>query len=251
MNFSNMSDDKILAITKDVSWIGVLDPEIVTFDIVMETRYGTTYNSYFINAGKKTIIETVKIQFWDTYLEKLKKVTDPAEIEYIVLNHTEPDHSGSLANLLKLAPKATVVCSGTGYRYLTDLLGFEFPHILVKDCGTLDLGNKSLQFISAPNLHWPDSILTYLPEDKLLFTCDVFGEHFCHQGIFDDQVDDFDHAFRYYFDVIMKPFSKFMIKAIEKVKPLQIDAICPGHGAILRSKWKNMWIFRKPLRLRP
>ena len=234
-----MSDNKILKVTEDVSWIGVLDPDIQTFDIVMETRYGTTYNSYFINAEKKTIIETVKIQFWDTFLKKIKMVMDPSELEYIVLNHTEPDHSGCLANILQLAPKARVVCSGSGYRYLTDLLGFEFPNIQMKDCDTLDLGNKTLQFISAPNLHWPDSILTYLQEDRLLFTCDVFGEHYCHEGIFNDKVGDFDDAFRYYFDVIMKPFSKFMIKAIEKIRPFQIDAICTGHGAVLRTNWKK------------
>lgn len=234
-----MSDKKILKVSDDVTWIGVLDPDIVTFDIVMETRYGTTYNSYFINAGKKTVIETVKLQFWETYLEKLKQVVDPAEIDYIVLNHTEPDHSGCLANLLKLAPKATVVCSGAGYRYLADLVGFEFPHIAVRDCGVLDLGNKTLQFISSPNLHWPDSFMTYLREDRLLFTCDIFGEHYCDEGIFDDQVGNFDEAFRYYFDVIMKPFSKFMIKAIEKVRSLEINAICTGHGAILRTNWRK------------
>ncbi len=234
-----MADNKILKVSEDVSWIGVLDPDIITFDIVMETRHGTTYNSYFINAEKKTIIETVKVQFWNTYLEKLKRVMDPSEIDYIVLNHTEPDHSGCLANILQLAPKAIVVCSGSGYRYLSDLLGFEFPHILVKDCDTLDLGNKTLQFISAPNLHWPDSILTYLQEDRLLFTCDVFGEHYCHEGVFDDDANDFDKAFRYYFDVIMKPFSKFMIKAVEKIRLLQIDAICTGHGAVLRKNWKK------------
>jgi NADH oxidase (H2O-forming) len=234
-----MTDDKILKVSEDVSWIGVLDPDIVTFDIVMETHFGTTYNSYFINAEKKTIIETVKIQFWETYLEKLKRVMDPSEIEYIIMNHTEPDHSGSLANLLKLAPNATVVSSGAGYRYLTDLLGFEFRHMQIKDCETLDLGNKTLQFFSAPNLHWPDSILTYLKEDRLLFSCDIFGEHYCHEEIFNDQSGDFDEAFKYYFDVIMKPFSKFMIKAIEKVRQLQIEAICPGHGVILRSNWKK------------
>ena len=234
-----MSDKKIHKVSNDVTWIGVLDRDIVTFDIVMETRYGTTYNSYFINAEKKTIIETVKVQFWDIYLEKLKQVMDPSEIEYIVLNHTEPDHSGSLAQLLQLAPKATVVCSGSGHRYLSDLLGCEFRHLLVKDGDTLDLGGKTLQFISAPNLHWPDSIMTYLKEDRLLFSCDLFGEHYCDEGVFDDQIGNFDLAFRYYFDVIMKPFSKFVLKAIDKIRPLQIDAICTGHGAILRSNWKK------------
>ena len=127
-----MPDNKVLKITEDVSWVGVLDRDIVTFDVVMETKHGTTYNSYFINAIKKTVVETVKEKFWETYLEKLTSVVDPQEIEYIVLNHTEPDHSGCLARLLEIAPKAKVVGSGNAIRYLRDLLGFEFPHLTTK-----------------------------------------------------------------------------------------------------------------------
>jgi flavorubredoxin len=234
-----MPDDQILKITDTVSWIGVLDRDIVTFDVIMETKYGTTYNSYFIRAAKKTVVETVKLKFWDTYLRKLKAVTDPAEIEYIVVNHTEPDHSGCIGKLLELAPRAKVVGSGNAIRYLKDLLGFEFPHIVVKDGETLDLGDRTLKFVAAANLHWPDSIMTYLQEEKLLFTCDIFGEHYCHEGVFDDVVGDFDEAFRFYFDVIMKPYSKFMLQAIERIRPLDIVAICPGHGAVLRKNWKK------------
>lgn len=236
-----MEDKKILDVTKDVKWIGVLDRDIVTFDVVMETRYGTTYNSYFIDADKKAIVESTKEKFWDTYLEKIKQLTNPEEIEYVIVNHTEPDHSGNLRNLLKVAPKATIVGSGNAIRYLKDLIGPDFPHIIVKDGHSLDLGNKTLQFISAPNLHWPDSIYTYLEEDKLLFTCDSFGAHYCDENLFDDQVDEekYDESFKYYFDVILKPFSKFMLKAIEKIDGLEIDAICTGHGPILRSNWKK------------
>jgi len=234
-----MVDDKILKVSEDVSWIGVLDRELVTFDVVMETRYGTTYNSYFIDAEKKTIVDTVKEKFWGTYLVKLKNVVDPSEIEYIVVNHTEPDHSGCLGKLISLAPKAEVVGSGNAIRYLRDLIGFDFPHQIIKDGQELDLGNKKLRFIGAPNLHWPDTIITYLQEDKLLFTCDIFGEHFCHEGMFNDLLPDFEDAFHYYFNVIMKPFSKFMLQAIEKIKPLEIQAICTGHGAILRKNWQK------------
>ncbi|MCX6306686.1 MAG: FprA family A-type flavoprotein [Bacteroidetes bacterium] len=234
-----MIDNKVLKITDDVSWIGVLDHDIVTFDVVMETKHGTSYNSYFINATKKTVVETVKEKFWDTYLAKLQMVCNPAEIEYIVLNHTEPDHSGCLSRLLEIAPRAQVVGSGNAIRYLRDLLGFEIPHLVVKDGQTLDLGNKTLQFVAAANLHWPDSIMTYLQEDKLLFTCDIFGEHFCDEGVFDDAVGDFDDAFRYYYDVIMKPYSRFMLQAIQRIRPLDIAAILPGHGAVLRKNWKK------------
>ena len=236
-----MNDNKILPLTRDVTWIGVLDRDIVTFDVVMETKFGTTYNSYFINAGKKAVIETVKERFWDVYRGKLSKLTDPATIDYIVMNHTEPDHSGCVEKLLEIAPKAKVVGSGNAIRYLKDLLGFEFPHLIIKDGQTLDLGNKSLKFIGAPNLHWPDSIMTYLAEDKILFTCDIFGEHFCNEAMFDDAVPDFSDAFRYYFDVIMKPYSRFMLQAIERMSPLDIHMIAPGHGMILRKDWKK-WV---------
>jgi len=236
-----MTDDKVIDINKDVKWIGVLDPDLVTFDVVMETKEGTTYNSYFINAEKKAVIETTKVGFWNTYLEKLQQVTQPEEIEYIILNHTEPDHSGNLRNLLNLAPEATVVGSGNAIRYLRDLVDVDFKSMVVKNGDTLDLGNKTLEFIGAPNLHWPDTIYTYLKEDKLLFTCDSFGCHYCDERMIDNQVGDFDEAFKYYFDVILKPFSKFMLKAIEKIKPLQIDAILPGHGPLLLNDWKK-WV---------
>ncbi len=234
-------DTEVLDITKDVKWIGILDYDIVTFDVVMETEFGTTYNSYYVDGEKKAIIETSKEKFWDVYLEKIKKVVDPAEIDYIVLNHTEPDHSGNLANLLKIAPKAKVVASRIAINYLQDLLGQPFEHIVAKDGEILDLGNKTLRFISAPNLHWPDSMYTYLEEDKLLFTCDSFGCHYAHHKMYDNQVGDFSEAFKYYFDVILKPFSKFMLKAIEKIRPLDINAVLTGHGPLLINDWKK-WV---------
>ncbi|MGF1583975.1 MAG: FprA family A-type flavoprotein [Bacteroidales bacterium] len=234
-----MRDNKILDVTPDVKWIGVLDKDIVAFDIVMETKYGTTYNSYFIDAGKKAIIETTKATFWDIWIEKVKGVTDPADIDYIILNHTEPDHSGNLQNLLKLAPGAIVVGSGNAIRYLEDIVSVPFKSLKVKDGDTLDLGTKTLKFISAPNLHWPDSIYTWLEEDKVLFTCDSFGAHFCTEEMFDDLVGNYDDSFKYYFDVILKPYSKFMIKAIEKIRPLDISVIATGHGPILRKNWKK------------
>ncbi len=234
-----MRDKSVLDVTPDVKWIGILDRDIVTFDIVMETKYGTTYNSYFINAEKKAIVETTKAKFWDTWLDKIKAVTDPSEIEYIILDHTEPDHSGNLENLLKLVPEATVVGSGNAIRYLEDIVSVPFNSMKVKDGDILDLGNKTLKFISAPNLHWPDSIYTWLEQDKVLFTCDSFGAHFCTEEMFDDLVPDYDDSFKYYFDVILKPYSKFMLKAIEKIKSLDISVIATGHGPILRSNWKK------------
>ncbi len=233
-------DNRILDISPDVKWVGVLDYDIVTFDVVMETKFGTTYNSYFINADKPTIVETVKEKFFDTFIEKVRKCVDPEKIEYIVLNHTEPDHSGSVYRLLQVATNATVVGSGNAIRYMKELMGVEFKHLVVKDGDILDLGNKHLNFIAAPNLHWPDSMYTWLGEDRVLFTCDSFGAHFAHEEMYDDLVGDYDEAFKYYYDVILKPFSKFLLKAIEKIKHLDIGCICTGHGPILRTRWKEM-----------
>ncbi len=233
------TDNKIIDITSDVKWIGVLDYDIRTFDIVMHTSYGTTYNSFFINAEKKTIVELAKEKFSETYLTKLKTVTDPADIQYIIVDHTEPDHSGSLKLLLDLAPSATVVGSGNAIRYLQDIVNMPFKSLIVKDGDTLDLGNKTLRFIAAPNLHWPDSMYTLLVEDKVLFTCDSFGAHYCSSELFSDFSDEYEATFKYYFDVIMKPFSRFMLRAIERIRKYDIDVICTGHGPIHRENMKK------------
>jgi flavorubredoxin len=232
-------NQQVIRVSDNVDWIGVLDRDLVSFDIVMETKHGTTYNSYFIDARKKAVIDTVKEAFWPEYKEKLFSLTDPADIEYIICNHTEPDHSGSLRHLLDLAPKATVVGSGQALTYLGEMVGKSFTSQKVKDGDVIDLGNRKLRFIGAPNLHWPDSIYTYLEEEALLFTCDSFGAHYADEKMWDDQVGDYSEAFDYYFDVILKPYSKFMLKAIEKIKTLPIDLICPGHGPILRSTWRE------------
>jgi len=239
MSENRAPDNKILSISPSVKWIGVLDYDIVTFDVVMQTEYGTTYNSYFIDAEKKAVIETTKEKFWDVYLDKLNQVCNPAEIEYIILNHTEPDHSGNADNLLKLAPNAKIVGSGQAIRYMRDLLGYDFPHIVVKDGDKLSLGNMELSFISAPNLHWPDSMYTWLESEKILFTCDSFGAHYCDPKMYDAEVENYDEAFKYYFDVILKPYSKFMLKAIDKIRHLDIQAVCTGHGPLLTTHWKR------------
>jgi flavorubredoxin len=232
--------NKSLKISEDVSWIGVHDKDIVTFDIVMETQYGTTYNSYFIDAEKKAVIDTVKESFWEEFVTKIRSLTDPAEIEVIVANHTEPDHSGCIEHLLELSPKAKVYGSRQAINYLNEMINHPFEYVIVKDDDILSLGNKTLHFISAPNLHWPDTIYTYLEEEKLLFTCDSFGAHFSDPRMFDDLVGDYSETFTYYFNVILKPFSKFMLKAIEKIEQLKIESICPGHGPILRSHWRKI-----------
>ncbi len=234
------ADDRVINITGDVKWIGILDFDIRTFDIVMTTEFGTTYNSFFINAQRKAVIEVAKEKFSERYLDKLRSVTDLREIQYIILDHTEPDHSGSLRLLLEEAPSATVVGSGNAIRYLGDIVNAPFKSLVVKDGDTLDLGNKTLKFISAPNLHWPDTIYTFLEEDKILFTCDSFGAHYCSHELYSKLTPDFLKAYKYYFDVILKPYSRFMIKAIDKIKALDISVICPGHGPVHRENLREI-----------
>jgi len=234
-----MKSPHVLNVTDDILWVGAIDYDIVTFDVVMETKYGTTYNSYLIKADKIAIVDTVKGKFWDEYIAKLRSQIDPADIEYIILNHTEPDHSGCVGKLLSLAPKAKIIGTGNAIRYLSDLITVPFESIQVKDGQELDLGNKKLRFVAASNLHWPDSMYSYAVEDKVLFTCDSFGAHFADERMFDDQVGNWDDAFFYYFEVILKPFSKFMLKAVERIRLLEINTVCPGHGPILRTNWKK------------
>jgi flavorubredoxin len=234
-----MKEVNTLKISDSVHWVGVLDKELVTFDVVMETKFGTTYNSYFIDAEHKTVVDTVKEKFWPEYEAKLRSLMQPEDLRYIVVNHTEPDHSGCVGRLLEIAPQAVVVATGTAIRYLKDLMTSPFNSIQVKDGEELDLGNKTLQFISAPNLHWPDTMFTFLKEENILFTCDSFGAHYADDRMFDDLMDTWDESFKYYFDVILKPFSRFLLKAIERIRPLDIAVICTGHGPILRSNWKK------------
>jgi flavorubredoxin len=142
--------------------------------------------------------------------------------------------------MLQICPKAKVVASMVALKFLSNQVGFEFPQIVAKDGDIIDLGDKHLTIINAPNLHWPDSTYTYLQEEQILFTCDSFGAHFCHEAMYDDLVGDYNDAFQYYFDVILKPFSSHFLKAINKIRDLPIQTICTGHGPILRTYNKNI-----------
>jgi flavorubredoxin/NADPH-dependent 2,4-dienoyl-CoA reductase/sulfur reductase-like enzyme len=158
------------------------------------------------------------------------------DIDYIVMNHTEPDHSGSIEKLIELYPNIKIVGSSAAINFMKEITNREFNSIVVKDGDTLSLGNKTLKFISAPNLHWPDTIFTYVPEDKLLFTCDVFGAHYSIEEITNDKItnrDDYLKALRYYFDMIIGPFKSFAKDAIKKIDALEIEMILTGHGPVL------------------
>lgn len=229
---------KTLQLNDSLYWTGVMDPELRTFDIIMHTEFGTTYNSYVLKGSEKTVLfETAKEKFWDEYKASLEELGVLGSIDYIVMDHTEPDHAGSIARILELNPRASVVGTGTAISFLKEIANCDFRSIAVKDGDSLSLGDKTLTFHVLPNLHWPDTMYTYIEEDKVLVTCDSFGSHYCHDGILRSTVTDtegYDRATKYYFDNIIGPFKNpYMVKALEKVGTLDVDMICPGHGPVL------------------
>ena len=221
----------------DLWWVGVEDHDLRVFDIVMHSDWGTSYNAYAVRGAEGVaLFETVKEKFFDEYLQNLKEVCSLDEVKYIVVGHTEPDHSGSLEKLLDLTPNATVVGSATAITFLKEIVNKPFASRAVKEGDTIDLGGRTLTFLSVPFLHWPDSMYTYIPEMKALFTVDSFGCHYADDRVFNDLIDgDFTEAYKYYFDCIMGPFKPFVLKALDKIKPLDIQFIGNGHGPVLRA----------------
>lgn len=230
---------QIINITENFYWVGAIDPSLRTFDIVMTTEFGTTYNAYLLKTSEGCILfETVKDKYFDLYLEKIKSLTALEDIKYIVIDHTEPDHAGSVAHLLSYAPQATVVGSAIALKYLKEITNQTFTGLAVKDGDTLALGEKTIRFISAPQLHWPDSMYSYIEECRILVTCDSFGAHYSDEKILRSQLNpckeaDYLSAYQYYYNMIMGPFKPFVLKALDKIKDLSINFICPGHGMVL------------------
>ena len=221
----------------DLWWVGVEDHDLRVFDIVMHSDWGTSYNAYAVRGAEGVaLFETVKEKFFDEYLQNLKEVCSLDEVKYIVVGHTEPDHSGSLEKLLDLTPNATVVGSATAITFLKEIVNKPFASRAVKEGDTIDLGGRTLTFLSVPFLHWPDSMYTYIPEMKALFTVDSFGCHYADDRVFNYFIDwEFTEFYKYYFDCIMGPFKPFVLKALDKIKPLDIQFIGNGHGPVLRA----------------
>jgi flavorubredoxin len=223
-----------LKIKDNIYWVGALDPEMRIFDLVFKTDHGTTYNSYLIKDKKTALIDTVKEPFTAEFISRIKSQVDLADIDYIIVSHTEPDHTGALSELLKYACNAKIIASKAGGHLLKNILNVPFNLTTVDECPDIDLGTCRLKFFPAPYLHWPDTVFTYLDKEKILFTCDAFGSHYCDERIFDDLVGDFDSNFHYYYDSIMRPFKPYVLKAIEKIEALDIDIIATAHGPIIR-----------------
>ena len=218
-------------------WTGIIDDSLRVFDIIMYTEFGTTYNSYVMKTGDKVILfETAKAKFFDEYLENLKEVIDVEAIDYLVVSHTEPDHAGSVERLLELSPQMKILATGCAIGFLKEIVNRDFVSIAVKDGQTMEIGKRTLRFMHVPNLHWPDTMYTFIEEEQILVTCDSFGAHYCLPEVVSGKItaeEDYGKALKYYYDCIIGPFKPFMLKALDRVEPLDISMICTGHGPVL------------------
>jgi len=235
-----------IEIKKDIYYLGVSDPDIRTFDIIMKTANGTTYNSYLIKTDEGVIIlDTVKEEFSDEFFSKIESICSYEDIKCIVMHHLEPDHSGALPELALRAPDAKIYLSPMAQPMLKSIAktdNMEFETVWTNK--ELKLGSKTLKFLSTPHLHWPETISSYLVEDNILFSGDVFGSHYYDKRLFNDLVGDFEYSFKYYYDHIMRPFKSDVIKALSLYETLDIDTICNLHGPIIRDnpqKYMNLY----------
>lgn len=217
--------------------VGVLDPGLRIFDIIMPAPYGTSYNAYLLTGEKNVLVETVHADFYEEYRANISSVLPMEKIDFLVMNHTEPDHSGSLKRLLEDCPGLTVLCTLPAKNYLTGIVNREFPCQVVKAGDTLSLGEgRELRFIPSPLLHWPDSMFTWCESDRLLFTCDFLGAHYCEPTLLDRTVRDQEAYLgqvKHYYDCIFSPFKPYVLAGLEKLAGLEPALVCPSHGPCL------------------
>jgi len=222
----------------DTTCIRSLDWDRDRFDIEFGLEKGTTYNSYVIKGSEKTaLVDASHEKFKQLYLDTLAGVVDLKDIDYIVCSHTEPDHSGLIGPILDLAPNATVVGSKVCLKFLEDLVQKPFKQQVVKGGDVVDLGGgHALKFIMAPNLHWPDTMFSFDPASKLMYTCDAFGSHLCSEDVFDTSLEQVMPHYRFYYECLMKPNARSVLTALRKCASEEADfvGICNGHGPLLR-----------------
>ncbi|MBF2018929.1 MAG: diflavin flavoprotein [Hydrococcus sp. C42_A2020_068] len=223
-------------IAANTTAIRSLDWDRDRFDIEFGLQNGTTYNSYIIQGEKLALVDTSHEKFRQLYLDTLTGLIDPKTIDYLVISHTEPDHSGLVKDILQLAPQVTVVGSKVAIQFLEDFVHQPFQRQLVKSGDTLDLGKGHvLEFVSAPNLHWPDTILTYDRATQLLFTCDVFGMHYCSDSLFDEDLKAIEPDYRFYYECLMAPNARSVLSALKRMESLAgVTMVANGHGPLLR-----------------
>jgi len=231
--------DKIM-LAENIYWVGKIDDRDVPFHRLTLTK-GTTYNSYLLKTEKPTIIDTVDISFGREFVDNLKELIDLQEIKYIVINHTEPDHSGGLGSLAAKAKNAVIVCTEPAVEELKEMYKLHNREFhIIKDGDTLDIGGKTLKFLETPYLHTEETMVTYCEEDKILFPCDIFSTHVANYEYFNDMAkEDITEDFKVYYTLIMHPHRKYVQDMIEKIKALNIEIIAPSHGFILRKDVKK------------
>ena len=256
-NTSNPKLDQKLSIQSQefaINSIAVrsLDWNRSRFDIEFGLRNGTTYNSFIIKGEKVAIIDTSHLKFESLWLEELKKNVNPADINYLITSHTEPDHSGLIGQLIAINPNITIVGSKLALKFIEDQIHKPFKRIEVKSGEFLDLGvnansgiSHKIEFISAPNLHWPDTIFSYDHGTNVLYTCDAFGLHYCSNDMFDSNQKEIFGDFRFYYDCLMGPNARSVIQAIKKIDKLpKLVTIAVGHGPLLQNQvnfWKDKY----------
>lgn len=228
-----------IEISPGIYWVGAVDWDVRTFHGAHHaTEMGTTYNAYLIDDDKVTLVDTVHRKFTQEMVERISDILDPSEIDYIVANHGEPDHSGSIPEALEFAPNATVLCSKMGERSLEGQFGGDLRLRTVGNGEEVSIGDRTLHFIEARMLHWPDSMFTYLPEERILLSNDAFGQHLASNKRFDDQVDycDLMKEARTYYANILNPYSNLVERKISEIQEsgLEIGMIAPAHGIIWR-----------------
>ena len=222
-------------IADDTTAIRSLDWDRDRFDIEFGLENGTTYNSFIIRGEKTALVDTSHEKFRKLYLDTLNGLVNPAEIDYLIISHTEPDHSGLVKDFLQLAPEVTVVGSKVAIQFLENLVHQPFKNQLVKNGDRLDLGNgHELEFVIAPNLHWPDTIFTYDHMTQILFTCDAFGMHYCSDATFDEDLDAISGEYKYYYECLMAPNARSVMSALKRMGELEtVGMVATGHGPLL------------------
>ena len=226
----------IAKVSPNVHFIGAFDPRIRTFDIIMKTANGSSYNSYLVRGSEGVcVMDTVKKEFSADFFKRLELLCTYDEIRYIVLHHLEPDHSGALEELMARAPQAKLIISGRAVMMLKGIIKKDVLFEVANTGKIISLGDKTIEFLSTPFLHWPDTMSSYLHEEKILFSGDVFGSHYYDERLFDDEVGDFSYAFKYYYDHIMRPFKQYVLQALNLYAKFDIEIIAPLHGPVLRT----------------
>lgn len=232
-------------ITKGIYYIGVDDHHTELFENLWPLPFGVSYNSYLIVDEKIAVVETVKGLFADEWLNNIREMVDPERIDYIILNHMEPDHTGALPKLAELAKNATIVLTSKAAAMEESFYDTNLPIKTVEDLEELSLGMKTLKFVHIQFVHWPETMATYAIEDEVLFSCDAFGSYGALNGKhFDDEIDMnmVETESRRYLSTIITSYFKFVQRAIEKVKDLRVGIkfIAPSHGPIYRKD--PMWV---------